>query len=140
MTAVTTTELRYVGDAMITQPTIHGSAATVGELRTFFDDDHVHMALLVDAGTLVGVVDRADLRPELSDDMPARAIAALDGKTVRPDAALVDVFAAMSQGARRRLAVTTESSVLLGLLCLKASGFGFCTDAGVRRRKSRRAD
>lgn len=134
----TVTELRLVGDAMVRQPAVHALAATVGDLRAFFSDDHVHMALLVEDGLLVGVVERADIRPEHSDRVPARTIATLNGRTIRPDVALEDAFAAMTRGARRRLAVTTDSSVLLGLLCLKASGLGFCTNADVRRRKARR--
>jgi CBS domain-containing protein len=122
---------------MLTEPAVHGPAATVGELRAFFRDDHVHMALVVDGVTLIGVVERTDLRPDHHDRLPARAVATLEGKTIRPDVALAEAFALMTRGARRRLAVTNDGTELLGLLCLKASGLGFCSDAGVRRRNAR---
>jgi hypothetical protein len=37
----------------------------------------------------------------------------------------------MNRDRRRRLAVTSDDSRLLGLLCLKANGSGFCSDADV---------
>jgi CBS domain-containing protein len=135
VTAATAVELRCAGEAMVTHPAVHGPAATVGELRAFFRDEHVHMALLVEAGVLVGVVERADLPAQLGDDTLARSVATLEGKTIRPETALTDAVALMRRGARRRLAVTSESSLLLGLLCLKASGVGFCSDADVRARR-----
>jgi CBS domain-containing protein len=123
-----------VGDAMVTRPVLHGLSTTVGQLRRFFEDDHVHLALLVDAGTLIGTVERRDLPDELDDRMPARVIASLAGRTIRPDRPVTDALAMMRRGGRRRLAVTTKERRLLGLLCLKASGLGFCSDAGVKSR------
>jgi CBS domain-containing protein len=120
---------------MVTSPAVHGRRTTVAELRTFFRDDHVHMALLVEERKLVGTVERGDLRPQLSGDTLASSIAKLGGRTVGPDAVLSDVCAAMTRDARRRLAVTRDDSTLLGLLCLKASGDGFCSDTGVGRRR-----
>jgi CBS-domain-containing membrane protein len=61
-----------VADAMLARPTVHGPSATVGELRAFFADDHVHAALLVDDGRLVGVVDRTDLASTTDDDAVPR--------------------------------------------------------------------
>jgi CBS domain-containing protein len=119
---------------MVTRPAAHRPAATVGDLRAFFDDDHVHMALLVDNGTLVGVIERGDLATTTPDETSAREIAKLEGCTIRPDAALPDVRARMRRDGRRRLAVTTEESALVGLLCLKASGHGFCSDEDVAAR------
>jgi len=123
-----------VSEAMVTCPFIHDPWTTVGQLRMFFEDDHVHLALLVDAETLIGTVERLDLPHELDDRMPARAIAGLDGRTIRPERPVTDALAVMRRSGRRRLAVTTEDWRLLGLLCLKASGLGFCSDAGVRSR------
>jgi CBS domain-containing protein len=120
---------------MVTRPAVHPTSITVGELRPFFADSHVHIALLVDGGgRLVGTVERADLAAATSDTVPAREIAALDGRTIRPEAALSEAIAVMRRGGRRRLAVTTEGS-LLGLLCLKASKHGFCSDADVAARR-----
>lgn len=120
---------------MVTRPAVHPSWTTVDRLRAFFDDDHVHIALLVDDGRLVGTVERGDLTPELGGEDPAEAVATLDGRTVRPHADLSGTFAAMRRDGRRRLAVTEEDSTLLGLLCVKASGRGFCSDADVAARR-----
>jgi CBS domain-containing protein len=119
---------------MVTCPALHGPATTVGQLRAYFEDDHVHAALLVDGGKLIGTVERSDLPHRLDDDAPARTIAGLDGRTVGPASSVADAVALMRRGGRRRLAVTSEDSTLLGLLCLKASGLGFCSDADLRSR------
>lgn len=110
------------------RPAVHGPATTVGELRTFFHDDHVHMALLVDRGKLVGTVERADIAAAPSDDTPASSVARLDGRTIGPEVALPEALDTMKRDARRRLAVIDADSTLLGLLCLKARGDGFCSD------------
>lgn len=123
-----------VADAMVTRPAVHPPSTTVGDLRAFFADDHMHMALLVDDDALVGTVERNDLAAELGDRAPARQVAALDGRTIEPDAVLADALEAMKRAGRRRLAVTRES-VVLGLLCLKASGNGFCSDDDVADRR-----
>jgi hypothetical protein len=41
----------------------------------------------------------------------------------------------MRQQGRRRLAVVDADGALLGLLCLKASGDGFCSDDGIASRR-----
>jgi len=120
---------------MVTNPTVHGRTTTVRELRAFFRNDHVHMALLVDRGTLIGTVERNDLARADSDATAATAIATLDGRTIHPEADLSGAFGAMKRADRRRLAVTADDSKLLGLLCLKASRLGFCADADVASRR-----
>jgi CBS domain-containing protein len=116
---------------MVTQPAVHGPAATVGELRAFLDDEHVHMALLVDDGELIGAIERADL-VTAGEEIPACEIATLRGRTIAPGVSLDDALVQMRRAGRRRLAVTDEGA-LLGLLCLKASGDGFCSDVAARR-------
>ena len=119
---------------MVTSPTVHDPRTTVAQLRAFFRDDHVHLALLVDEHKLVGTVERSDLEATLNSRLPASAIARLQGRTVRPDHTLSAAFKAMKRDDRRRLAVTSDDSTLLGLLCLKRTGLGFCSDADVRSR------
>ena len=120
---------------MVARPTLHGRSATVGELRAFFLDDHVHIALLVDDAKLVAAVERADLASELGDATPARRVGRLNGRVVPADALLADVLDAMRSSGRRRFAVTGADGELLGLLCLKATGLGFCSDGDVAGRK-----
>lgn len=127
--------VRTVDGAMVSCPKVHRPTATVTELRAFFRDDHVHMALLVDRGKLIGTVERADLRTTLSHATPALRIAKLEGRTIAPDATLSDALEAMKRDGRRRLAVTTIDGTLIGLLCLKASGLGFCSDRDVSSRR-----
>jgi hypothetical protein len=69
-----------VDRAMVSRPKTHDHAVTVGELRAFFSDDHVHSALLVEAGRLVAAVERDDLRPSLRADVEARPAAAARGR------------------------------------------------------------
>jgi CBS domain-containing protein len=123
-----------VADAMVVRPVVHGSSTTIGQLRAFFADEHVHMALLVDDGKLLGTVERADLARASSDDAPAREVASVSGRTIGPDVPLQEALAAMRRTGRRRFAVTRDTA-LLGLLCLKASGNGFCADEDVDGRR-----
>jgi CBS domain-containing protein len=104
-------------------------------LRAFFGDDHVHMALLVDDGRLVGTVERADLVPELPDELPAWAVASLEDRLTAAGAPLADAFQAMKRASRRRLALVDEDGNLAGLLCLKSSGDGFCSNEDVAGRR-----
>lgn len=119
----------------VTRPDVLGPETTVGELRTLFLDDHMHMALLVDGARLVATVERRDLRPGLPDDLPAHAVGTLRGRTVPPDASAVALLDWMRQSRRRRLAVTDGHGTLLGLVCLKANGRGFCSDDDVTSRR-----
>ena len=123
---------RRVRDEMVTCPVIHGTSTTVGELREFFTDDHVHIALLVDGGRLVGTVERPDLGPGAGDSAPAQTVASLTERTIQPDALAAEALAAMQRTGHRRLAVVGEDAKLIGLLCLKRSGQGSCFGRGRR--------
>ena len=124
-----------VADVAVRRPAVHGCGTTVGELRTLFLDDHMHMALLVDGARLVATVERSDLRPGLPGDLPAHAFGTLRGRTVRPEASAAGLLRRMQRSGRRRLAVTDGDGALLGLLCLNSSGRGFCTDDDVTSRR-----
>src|SRR5690242_10422101 len=116
-----------VGDAMVKHPIVHDASTTVAQLRAFFRDDHVHMALLVHAGKLVAAVERADLAA-YHDGTPARQVAHPGIRTIGQHAAVAEAAETMTRSGRRRLAVIGDDGTLLGLLCLKASGNGFCSD------------
>ena len=50
-----------VKDVMVTAPATMRPTATVADARAFFEDDHVHMALIASSGRLLGTLVRADL-------------------------------------------------------------------------------
>lgn len=126
-----------VTDAMLARPRTHDAGVTVAELRALFRSDHVHVGLLVRDGRLVGVLDRGDL--EGADDAaPALRYAALEGRTVGADEDVEELRRRMVADGVRRLAVVDDAGMLLGLLCLKRSGRGFCSDADVADRASER--
>jgi hypothetical protein len=124
-----------VADAMVTSPATHPGDTTVGRLREFFADDHVHMALLLDGRRLVAAVERRDLDAVLDERAPARGLGPLPGRTVAAGTPVWQALGSLRASGRRRLAVTNERGELLGLLCLKSTGGGFCSDADVAERR-----
>jgi CBS domain-containing protein len=128
-----------IADVMLTEPTIHNASVSVAALRQFFSDDHVHMALLVDAGSLITTVERNDLGESIPDTLPARTMGRLRGRTIGPNTRVSDAMSTMQLARRRRLAVVNADGTFLGLLCLKASGDGFCSEPDVRERRRERA-
>lgn len=126
-----------VAEAMLRFPKLCDAGTTASELRELFADDHVHAALIVDDSRLLAAVIRADLL-----DAPyvqtARELGLLEGRTVTPDAELEPIRQAMVSANIRRLAVIDKDAKLLGMLCLKRTGDGFCSDAGVAARAAER--
>lgn len=125
----------------VRRPSVLPVSATVGEVRRFLDDDHMHLALLVtEDGRLGTCIDRADLAAAEGLDAAeaARGLGGTAGRTVRADAPGDEVTALMRERGLRRLAVVDDAAVLLGLICLKRSGAGYCTDEGVRERREER--
>jgi hypothetical protein len=122
-------------EAMLTTPARHPLSVTVGEIRDFFRDDHVHAALIVSpAGYLEAVVERDDIADCQALDAAAAPLGRLAGRTVPAGASLAEVHRAMIATGRRRAAVTSVDGRLLGLLCLKVSQTGFCSGQDVRAR------
>ncbi|UFN44655.1 CBS domain-containing protein [Nocardioides okcheonensis] len=126
-----------VRTAVVASPQTWGAATTVTEARAAFLDDHVHMLLLTDGDVLVGTVVRDDLLGAPAGD-PALRHAVLTGRTVAPDAPAEGVRRAMLDRGERRLAVVDGAGRLVGLLCLKRHGGGFCRDEDVRARRRER--
>lgn len=127
-----------IADAHLRTPKVHGPDVSVGAARVFFLDGHVHALLLVEGDVLVAVVERADLEG-VPDDARARSVGVLAGRTAAPGDDLEETRQAMAGRAQRRLAVVDGRGVLLGLLCLKRHGRGFCTAADVAARDADRA-
>jgi CBS domain-containing protein len=132
--------LRTAADVMLTAPARHPLSATIREIRDFFRDDHVHAALIVSpAGYLKAVLERDDIAGCRALDAAAAPLGRLAGRTVPPGASLAEVHRMMTAAGQRRAAVISADGRLLGLLCLKASRTGFCSDQDVRARASGKA-
>ena len=130
---------RRVGEAMISCATTHQLGASLAEIRRFFKDDHVHLALVVAPdGHLVTTINRADLAAGTAGGTTAAACGTLAGRTVGPADDLDTVAAWLKHTAQRRAAVVDDSGRLLGLLCLKKTGAGFCSDQDIRDRRQDR--
>jgi CBS domain-containing protein len=125
-----------VADAMIRFPKVCGLQTTTAQVREQFRDDHVHAVLVVDNGRLVAVVERPDIGTA-PPELPAHLLGRLPGRVTTPDADLDATRHAMT-ARRRRLAVIDDRGILLGLLCLKRTGLGFCSDADVQARADER--
>jgi CBS domain-containing protein len=119
---------------MLRSPKMHGASTTVADLGTFFADDHVHMALIVDGNhRLLALVERADVLGANPSES-ALGYGRLEGRTVSADQALLPVWDAMVVTGRRRLVVVANDGQVAGLLCLKRHRLGFCSDADVAMR------
>lgn len=129
---------RRVGEVMLQHPKVSDPRTTVGEARALLARAKVHTALVVDhEGRLLAVVEPADLEGR-ADAEAAVDAGALAARTVHPDDELDDRWSQLRDQGRRRLAVVDDGGLLVGLLCLKRHGAGFCTDADVRAREVER--
>lgn len=129
-----------VGDAMVTMPKTLGPRTTVNQVRSEFEDDHIHMALVVDTEhCLITTIERSDVPLTVDGDTPASMCGTLAGRTTKPDALLSAATSVLKSKGRRRLAVTDDRNRLIGLLCLKRSGNGYCSDEGVLARAEERS-
>lgn len=127
-----------VAGAMHTFPKTCGPATSVADARAFFGNPKVHALLVVDDdGVLLSVVERADLA-DRAPAAPAAPAGVLAGRVVGPADDLQATWDAMAAADRRRVAVVDRGR-LVGLLCLKRSGRGFCSDAGIQARIDERA-
>jgi hypothetical protein len=135
VTTTTAAAAWRVADAMVTCAETHGPESGLEEVRAFFKDDHHHMALIVAPdGRLVTTIERPDLAAATSSSVALATLGTLIGRTGGPADPLAAATAALLRAGRRRLAVVDHSGQLLGLLCLKKDGTGYCCDEGIRAR------
>lgn len=132
-----------VAEVMLRNPTVHPAGLTIGTARAAFDaSPKTHMLLLVHDRVLVSTVIRADVADDIDPEGLAGDAGSLEDRTVGEDAPLAPAHADMRNRGVRRLAVVDDSARLRGLLCLKRSLTGFCTDdgvAGMRRARATRS-
>lgn len=129
-----------VTDVMVTCPKTLGPLSRLDDLRAIFSDDHVHMALVVDPddGRLITTIERPDIPEAASNSAAVTEFGTLVGRTVQASYSLDAATTAMRFEARRRLAVVDDFGRLLGLLCLKRDGTGYCSNEGIRARADER--
>jgi CBS domain-containing protein len=130
--------LRTVADAMIPAPKISGPEATVRDVKALLENDKVHAVLIVAGDVLLAVVERSDLDRSTSDEASALSVGRLSGRVVAGDHSLQAAHQLMTGSGRRRLAVVDEDGRLVGLLCLKRDGRGFCSSADLQSRADAR--
>ncbi|MDI9933665.1 CBS domain-containing protein [Rhodococcus sp. IEGM 1354] len=123
-----------VRDVMVKHPKMIGAATTLEQAAHHFADEHVHMLLVVEQSRLVGTLIRADLCEDLPPTSSAIMRSVLTGRCVRDDEPADAVLERMIRQGIRRLAVIDGTHQLAGLLCLKRSGRGFCSDTDVSSR------
>jgi predicted transcriptional regulator len=127
--------MKTVADVMVHHPKLCHEDSTVGDVRQLFADDHVHAILIMSGTRLLTVLDRADLGPQATDSAPAARLGRLSGRVSTPTASADTALRQMTAANRRRLAVVGPDGTLLGLLCLKRNGTGFCSDENVHQRQ-----
>lgn len=126
-----------VADAMVTVPKTAPARISVAEARAAFADPKVHLLLLTRGDRLATTLTRADLAGAGAG--PARRHGTTAGRVTAPSVPLDEAAGWMRRTGTRRLAVITGADRLVGLLCLKADGSGFCSDRDVRARQCERS-
>ena len=123
-----------VADLAVRAPKILPLEATVADAREMFASAHVHLALIVDGDRLVTTIERADIGADARGDELARTWGSLAGRTIDHAVRIDDAWDLLDREQRRRLVVIDEDGRLVGLLCLKNSRRGFCSDLGIASR------
>ena len=123
-------ESQTVRDVMLSRPkTLEAAQASVGDVRALLENPHVRTALLVDGTRYAGAIERGEIPLDVPDDAPARPFASRDAARIEPDASISDALERLeASGGRRLVVVGADGETLHGLLCLKRSRQGFCTD------------
>lgn len=128
-------DLDRVERAMVTIPKTHGPETSLRDIRSLFEDEHVHMVLIVGPDRrLITTIERGDLERGRPDSTPVAQLGSLVGRTIGPNCPIEDATSKLKAEKRRRLAVVDDAGRLLGLLCLKRDGTGYCSDDGIRQR------
>ena len=74
-----------VSDAMVASPKTHGPESGLDVIQTLFEDDHVHMALIVAAdGRLLTTIERSDITTASSSYNTVAELGTLVNRTVGP--------------------------------------------------------
>ena len=128
---------RSVGEVVVRLPKTLDADATVATALAELADDHVHMLLLTRDGLLLGTLVPTDLAAAPAD-APALRYAVLAGRTIGPAVPADEALHLLVARDERRRAVVDDDGRLVGLLCLKRRGNGFCSDDDVAARHAGR--
>lgn len=126
-----------VASYAIRDPKTTPLSATVQDMWELFSDDHVHMALVTRGRRLLGCVVRADLAGA-PPTAPALSVASTRDRTISAQVSIDAAWELLTRTGTRRLAVVDDADRLEGLLCLKRSRAGYCSDADVNARAEER--
>ena len=98
------------------------------------------MALVVDAEQcLITTIERSEIPMTVSGGTRASTCGTLAGRTIKPDSLLSEATSVLKTKGQRRLAVADHRNRLVGLLCVKRNGSGYCSDEGVQARVEERS-
>ena len=102
------------------------------------------MLLITRGSTLLGTLVRSDLDASSGEsphpDEPALSYASITGRTIGGSEHATSALSLLVSRGERRRAVVDSDGVLLGLLCVKRHGRGFCSDTDVESRAADSAD
>jgi hypothetical protein len=99
-----------VASAMVTIPKTHGPDTPLNEIRSLFEDEHFHIALIVgDDGRLITTIERSDLDETRVDSIPVFQLGTLAGRTIGPTRSVEDATSMLTAERRRRLAVIDDA-------------------------------
>ena len=118
----------FASDLMLGNPKTLTAAASVAEVRELLDNPKVQMVLLVEGGVFKGAV--TDVPADASPRDRALAYLDMNVTTISPRASADQAFERATASPTRRVIVLDGDDNLLGLLCLNASGTGFCQTPG----------
>lgn len=125
-------------DIAIRAPSVLPPDCSVAEVRAFFGSDHVHLALLVDdSGRLVSTLTRDDV-DGVDGSLPAAGFGRTAERVLSVELSETEVREQLARLGVRRAAVVDGEGRLVGLVCAKRSGRGYCTDRGIADRRHER--
>lgn len=128
-----------VADVLLQRPKTLPAEATLAQAQAAFDDDHVHMLLLVGPHErLVGTLVRDDLAGATAG--AALEYASLHERTLSASLSADEARQVLVAAGQRRRAVVDNNGRLVGLLCLKRRLTGFCSDRDVASRAAERGE
>lgn len=101
----------------------------MAELRRFFENPHVMMALIVDGrGGLVGAIERADVTGSaIPEEAPIEGLLRREVDAIDVRAPVAEVWKHADLTRTGRLVVLEpDGKTLAGLVCVRPQGAGFC--------------